>query len=238
MNDDKLDQKLESSARASHEVKPELLASIAESIQPAMKPVRPLAPAWLLTGAAALVCAAVALAGADRFGFLGFERLGIPARASIFVALGVCLYVASEEFVSQMIPGSRHRVTPAALLQITIVGLITVFAILFRDYHTMDFFSAGIVCLSVGLLHAVPAALICWFVLRRGFAVSLVSAGLAAGILGGLAGVTMLELHCSNFEALHIIVWHTAVIPTSGALGALSAWLWHRGPNGTARSAV
>jgi hypothetical protein len=234
---EELDERLESAARASHEVRPELLASVADSIRPAMKPVRPLAPAWLLTAAAAMVCAAVALAGAVRFGFLGFEKLGIVARVSIFIALGLLLFVAAREFVGQMIPGSRHRVTPAALLQITIVALITLFALLFRDYHTIDFFSAGVVCLSVGLLHAAPAALLCWFVLRRGFAVNPVGAGLAAGILGGLAGVTMLELHCPNFEALHIIVWHTAVVPASGALGALCAWLLHRRPSGTARSA-
>jgi hypothetical protein len=44
------------------------------------------------------------------------------------------------------------------------------------------------------------------------------------GTLAGLAGVTMLELHCANFEALHVMLWHTAVIPVSGAAGALLAW--------------
>ena len=228
MRDDELDEQLKSAAHAPSKIEPALLASIADSIQPAMQPVRPLAPAWVLTAATALICAAVALAGADRLGFVGFEKLGIVPRALIFMALGVALLSAAREFVSQMIPGSRHRVTPGALLQIAVVALITVFALLFRDYHTTDFFSAGIVCLSVGLLHAAPAALVCWLVLRRGFAVNPLTAGLAAGILGGLAGVTMLELHCPNFEALHIIVWHTAVVPASGALGALVASTMHR----------
>jgi hypothetical protein len=47
---------------------------------------------------------------------------------------------------------------------------------------------------------------------------------LAAGTLAGLAGVGMLELHCPNFQATHILVWHTAVVPVSAALGALLGW--------------
>jgi hypothetical protein len=33
----------------------------------------------------------------------------------------------------------------------------------------------------------------------------------------------MLELHCANLEALHVMVWHVGVIPLSGAAGALIA---------------
>jgi len=34
----------------------------------------------------------------------------------------------------------------------------------------------------------------------------------------------MLELHCANFQAAHVLVWHIAVVPLSGAAGALVAW--------------
>ena len=36
--------------------------------------------------------------------------------------------------------------------------------------------------------------------------------------------MTMLELHCANFLALHILLWHTAVLPASAAAGALVGW--------------
>jgi hypothetical protein len=75
-----------------------------------------------------------------------------------------------------------------------------------------------------GLLHAIPAALASWLLLRRGFAVNPVAAGLVVGTLAGLAGVSMLELHCKNLEVLHVMLWHTAVIPVSAAAGALVAW--------------
>jgi hypothetical protein len=35
----------------------------------------------------------------------------------------------------------------------------------------------------------------------------------------------MLEFHCDNFLALHVLVWHTAVVPVSAAGGALVAWV-------------
>jgi hypothetical protein len=44
------------------------------------------------------------------------------------------------------------------------------------------------------------------------------------GTLAGLAGLTMLELHCANFQVLHVMLWHTAVMPVSGASGASMAW--------------
>jgi hypothetical protein len=96
--------------------------------------------------------------------------------------------------------------------------------LLFHDYRTERFLSQGLVCLTAGLILALPASLAAWWILKRGFAVNPVTAGLATGTLGGLAGVTMLELHCINFEAPHLMVWHIAVIPISGAIGALVAF--------------
>jgi hypothetical protein len=146
-------------------------------------------------------------------------------RVLIFSALGIFIVLAAKEYVNAMIPGSRRRVSAGALLGIGTLVLIGVFAVSFRDYRTDHFISAGITCLLTGLLHAVPAALLSWLLLRRGFAVNAVSAGLAAGTLAGLAGVGVLELHCSNFQAAHVLLWHTAVVPLSAAGGALFVWV-------------
>ena len=104
------------------------------------------------------------------------------------------------------------------------MALLGVFAYVFRYYHTDHFIAAGIACLLTGLLMAIPAAMLSWLLLRRGFAVNFLAAGLAGGTLAGLCGVTMLELHCANFQALHVLVWHTAVVPASAAAGALTGW--------------
>jgi hypothetical protein len=35
--------------------------------------------------------------------------------------------------------------------------------------------------------------------------------------------VTMLELHCPNFQALRVMLWHTVIIPAARPLGRC----WH-----------
>ena len=189
MKDEEIDDLLKKAARAPHEVKAETLERAADSIKATLVPVRPLPPAWVMTGGVMLVCAAVSLAGAARAGFFGFAKDGSAgARADLSRAVLVA-WVAGNAFVDEMIPGSLRRVSPGALLGFGCAALLGVFAFLFRDYQTYHFVSVGIVCLLTGLLHAIPAALLSWLLLRRGFAVNFVSAGLAAGTLGGLAGV-------------------------------------------------
>jgi len=210
---------LEKAGHVPHQVEPALLDRISNSIRPSLRPVHPLPPTWVLASGLVLICAALGLAGAARAGFYGIERMVLSERVLIFSTLGILAWIAAREFVSEWIPGSRRRFTPSMLLTILSAALLTVFAILFRDYHTNHFVSVGVVCLFTGLLHAIPAGLLGWLVLRKGLAVDSVSAGVVGGALAGLAGVAMLELHCPNFEALHVLFWHTAVVPASAALG-------------------
>jgi hypothetical protein len=224
VKDEEIDDVLVKAARAPDRLRPEMLQRIADSIRPSLRPVRPLPSTWVMTGALMLACAAVSLAGAARAGFFGFEKMDLLERSLIFPALGILACLTGNAFVHEMVPASRRHVSSGALLGLVSVVLLGVFALLFRDYRTDHFVSVGIVCLITGLLHAIPAALLSWLLLRRGFALNTVSAGLAAGTLGGLAGVGVLELHCPNFQAAHILVWHTAVVPLSGVAGALVGW--------------
>ena len=221
MRDGEIDEILKNAADQLPQVKPALLKGVADAIQPSLRPVRPLPPAWVLTGGVFLICATVALAGAARAGFNGFAKMDLLERALIFSTLSVLAWLAGTEFVHEMIPGSRRRISAEGMLALGSVALLAVFAALFHDYHTEHFVSAGLICLAMGVVHAVPAALLSWWILRRGFAVNPQSAGLVAGTIGGLAGVALLELHCPNFQAMHILIWHTAVLLVSAALGAL-----------------
>jgi len=225
MKDEEIDDILMKAALEPYDLDAATLRQIADSIEPSLRPVRPLPPTWVLAGGLVLVGVAVSLAGAARAGFLGFNKMDLLERLLIFPALVLFAWAAASEFVHAMIPGSLRRISPGALPGFVSAALLALFAFLFRDYQTDHFFSLGIVCLLTGLLHAIPAALLGWVVIRHGFAVSPVAAGLAAGVLGGLAGVGVLELHCPNFQAAHILVWHTAVVPLSGAAGALIGWV-------------
>ena len=224
MKNEEINDVLEKAGRALPDPSPATLQRVADSIKLSLHPVRPLPPEWAMTAGLVLICAAVSLAGAARAGFFGFEKMDVLERLLIFPALVILVWVAAVEFIHEMIPGSRRRVSPGALLGLGSSVLLALFALLFRDYRADHFISAGIACLLTGFLYAIPAALLGWLLLRRGFAVNPISAGLVAGVLGGLAGVGMLELHCPNFQAAHVLVWHTAVVPLSGAAGALVAW--------------
>lgn len=223
MNDREIDDLLKGAA-----VPPgpnvEMLRRIAESITGSMRPVRPLPPRWVLTGAIALIASVVALAGAALMGFFGIEKMSALQRVVVFPVLGILLLMSANELVSTMIPGSRRRFSCGGLLLMASICWAAVVGLGFRDYETTQFLHAGLKCLGVGLLHAIPAALLSWTVLRRGFAVSGVSAGRAAGIIGGLAGLSMLELHCPNFQATHVLVWHLGVLLVSAELGAFCGW--------------
>ena len=235
MKDEEIDRILRKSAESRHDAERQPVEPIAASIMnpvkasigASLRPVRPLPPAWLLTALIACVCAAIAFAAAAHSGFFGFEKMDTLERLLIFFALGALTLWAANHFVDEMIPGSRRRISAGALLAATVAVLLGILALLFRDYQTSQFVSAGIACLFTGLLYAIPAGLLSWLILRRGFAVNPVSAGLAAGTLAGLAGVSMLELHCPNFQAAHILVWHVAVVPVSAALGTLAGRILH-----------
>jgi len=224
VNDPEINELLAKAALDPPKVDPALLERVADSIAPSLKPVRPLPPKWVLTGGLVLICASVAGAGAARAGFGGVEALTPLERVLIFATLATLVLAASQKLVGEAIPGSPQRLTPSALVSVSCALLIGVFLLLFRDYRTEHFVSAGLVCLATGVLHAIPIGLLGWLLLRRAYAVNPVAAGLVGGILAGLGGVTMLELHCTNFQALHVLIWHTAVVPVSGLAGALAGW--------------
>lgn len=223
--DEKIDHVLNQAAHAPLDLKPELLARVSASIQASVRPVRPLPPAWIIACGLILICALISVAGAARAGFAGVEKMNLLERLLVFPVLIVLAWAMAIRFVREMIPGSRRRVSPGALLALGCAALLALFALLFHDYQVTNFVPIGVACLITGFVHAIPAGLTGWLLLRRGFAVNAVSAGLIAGALAGLAGLGVLELQCPNFEVVHLLVWHTGVVPLSSAVGALVGWL-------------
>lgn len=223
MRDRDIDDILRQAAGAGPGVDPALLDRIKGSIGSAMQPVRPLPPPWILTGYLILICAAVAGGGALLLGPKGVLKMNAVEIGLIFPALAILVWLAARLCVAEVIPGSPRPLAPWVLAVSGCVALAAVFALLFHDYGTERFVPQGMTCLVAVLAHALPASLATWLVLSRGFAVNSLAAGLAKGFLAGLAGVGMLELHCPNFEAPHILVWHIAVLPVSAAAGMLAA---------------
>ena len=226
MNDSEMDAILKEATAVRAPVSPELLASIASSLKPAMRPVKPLAPTWVLASGLVTVSLGVAVASGAWSGLAGVASMGWLERVTIFGTLMLLAAVAATELVNAMIPGSHRRLSSMALVSIACLGMLALFALEFHDYHTEHFVVSGMACLVAGVLHAIPAGMFGWLIMRRGFAVNPLAAGAGAGTVAGLSGITFLELHCTNFEAFHLLLWHTAVLPVSASLGVAAAAAW------------
>jgi hypothetical protein len=213
--------------QAEQQVEPELLRRISGAILPGLRPVRPMPSARATVAGLLLLPAAVGMAGASILGMYGLHKLSGFQSAGIFAVVGLFAWLAAGQSAAEMVPGSRRLVNPAVLVCAGCLALIAVFAVLFGGYamaYAIDgLVQQGVPCLRAGLLHALPAAGGTWLILRRGMAVNATAAGLAAGTLAGLAGVTMLSLHCPNVRAIHVMAWHVAVVPVSAVAGALLA---------------
>jgi hypothetical protein len=220
LNDREINERL-NGAKIPQGPNAEVLERIGASLAESMGAVHPLPSRMFLISGVTSICAVVALTGAAGLGLFGIAKMDLLERVAVFLVLGILGLAAASELVSTIIPGSRRRFSSGGLVAVTGLCLAAVLAACFRDYQTTDFIHAGLVCLGIGLLQAIPAGLLSWLLLRRGFATDTVSTGLAAGALAGLAGVGMLELHCPNFQAAHLLVWHLGVLLASAGLGAL-----------------
>jgi hypothetical protein len=183
-----------------------------------LRPVRPLAPAWMLTLALLALFAVFAAASALALGMYGLHVLSPPQRALIFSALLPTACLAAVACAREMSPAGGTRRGAIALIFASLL-FPAVFALAFHGYGVRNLVKEGIPCLVAGLCVAIPAGLAVALILRRGFVLDWSAAGVAAGALSGLAGLGMLELHCANLKAIHVIVWHVAVVVASGAIG-------------------
>ena len=194
------------------------------SLPPTFGPVRPMRSAWFYVSLLVAVFAAVALCGAWAFGVRGLPVLSFVRRAVVFPVVLAGAWIAAVASFREMRPAGGTRGGPIALAIGTLAPLAA-FALLFQNYSFQNFVPEGVRCLLAGLACAIPAALLIFLLLRRGFILDYRAAGLAAGTLAGLAGLGMLELHCPILKAPHIMFWHVAVVLVSGLVGWLAGWM-------------
>jgi len=199
----------------------EVLKRIESAITSSLHPVRPMANRWILSSALVVVVSAVALLGGAAAGFQGLQQMDAWKRGLIFPTLLLMVALAGSCYAGVMVPGSRRVLSPAWVLVVSGTVMASAFAATFHDYGTEAFVSQGVDCLKAGATHAVPASLCGWWVLRRGWALDRTAAGMSAGTLAGLAGLGLLELHCTNGQVFHVLVWHLGVVVVCAAAGTL-----------------
>jgi hypothetical protein len=225
VTDKEVDSVLKGAAEVPHEVDGGVLERVSGVVLPSLRPVRPLLSPGVIALGLQMIFLLVAILGATYLGNNGVRVLNGPESALIFVVLNMLARLAASAGAAEMVPAGKSRVDARILLGSCTVTFVAVFAILFHDYRLDRFVSEGINCLAIGLADAGAAGFLLWLVIRRGLILHPIAAGVATGTLAGLAGLGMLELHCPILKAMHLMVWHIAVIPLSGLAGYLAGRL-------------
>jgi hypothetical protein len=95
-------------------------------------------------------------------------------------------------------------------------------AILFQFQHEQNFWGNGWACIRAGTPIGILAAVPIWLVLRRGVLLAPSLTGAATGLFAGLVGTSVLEIHCPNLNASHILVSHLGVAILCTLAGLIS----------------
>jgi len=121
--------------------------------------------------------------------------------------------------VHQMTPAGRYPRSTAFLAVAAFLWLLVFMLLIFRPSAEAGFVDHGLACFRIGMGFAVPAAFLLALLLRRGAGLAPRLTGATAGGLAGLAGLTVLEIHCPNLNLYHIVVWHVSVTVVCVLLG-------------------
>ncbi len=186
-----------------------------------LKPAHALPPKKFFFAAFLLIFVVLMALGIAHLGAFAWAELNLMRRIMICASLGASAALLAYSMVQQMFPGSRRIVSPALLPVGAFVFLTLMLAALFEVGHSGHFIRDGMPCFEAGIPYAVPAAILFWLILRRGAMLSPRVTGVICGALAGLIGVSVLEVHCSNFDLRHILVWHLGV-GVAGALAGLA----------------
>ena len=196
---------------ASDQPSPRTLGQIEQRLLAGLRVVRPMAPApYLFTVFAAIFISAVSLA-VYRLGARAIAVMSLLQATAILGALAICTGALIYSLALQMAPGSKHRISPRLLPIAILISLTVSIAVLFQFQQTRDFWARAWACLRTGTPIGFVVAIPFWLVLRRGAILSPAMTGAATGLLSGLAGTSVLEMHCPNLDAWHILVSHLGV---------------------------
>jgi hypothetical protein len=185
-----------------------------------LRPVRPMASDAVYVGAFAGIFIGVCIvscyliAGRD-----GWEALNNLQRPVVFIPLLWIASLLAFSLVRQMRPAAKYMRITALFAAGVFVLLIASVALIFHPVNEAAFAHDSLVCFRAGMMFAIPTAILFGIVLWRGAALSPALTGATAGGLAGLAGLTVLEIHCPNMNVYHIVVAHLSVVVVCALAG-------------------
>jgi hypothetical protein len=172
-----------------------------------------------------LIFVVLTAVGIHHLGAFGWPVLTGLQKTVILTSLAASAALLSFSTVRQMTPGSRYPFSPALLLPALFVLLSLAVASVFQYENDPHFIRVGMGCLQAGIPYAIPALILFWFVLRRGAFLHPYLSGATAGMLAGLIGTSVLEVHCPILDMRHILVWHLGVCLVGLLAGLLAAYI-------------
>jgi hypothetical protein len=190
---------------------PAILRQIEEAMATNLRPVRPLAPARYFLGAFVGISVSIVALGVYRLGAFAIPVMSLLQIAAILTTLAISTGFLASSAASQMVPGSRVGVSPKALFIGITISLTMATALLFQFQQQHDFWRSAWVCVRAATPIGGSADVLLWLVLRRGAVLSPSITGATTGLLGGLVGTAVLELHCTILNGWHILLSHFGV---------------------------
>jgi hypothetical protein len=197
---------------------PSILRGIETTLMADLRPVRPLWPQSYFLAGLALIFLLIVGVSVSCLGAGGVSAMGHWQLGTVLCSLTVSAWLLADSLVRQMAPGSEYGLKPQYLPAAVIVWLLLIVVAVFpiqREGHWVSEF----ICLAVGTSFALVAGLLFWLLLRRGAFLTPRLTGASVGLMAGLVGTSILEIHCPNIDAWHVLVSHLGVAMLAAGVG-------------------
>lgn len=200
-----------------------LRQKIENAILPGLSAVSPLPSVLRITIMLLLASAVVVVASEWPLGLAGWRARNATQIAVNFGILGISSCMLANMLARLIGPGSSSPVMPYAV--VPLLALIGSNSLLFGYQSNETLTPQTFACWEIGVSCASISAPLFWLILRRGFSINLVGQGAITGLLAGLTGVMVLEIHCPILEQSHIVTGHLGAALTCTAAGAAIGYL-------------
>ncbi len=200
---------------------PDTLRRIEKGLAADLHPVRPMPPASSIFTAFASIFVAIVAVGVYGTGAFGLGAMSAFQKFSILGALAISTGALVYSVVQQMAPGRLHRIRPNLLPFAILIALMVLMILLFQFEREAKFWTIAWSCLRFGVGFGALAAIPFWLILRRGAILSPAMTGAATGLLAGLVGTSVQEMHCPDLDAWHVLAAHLGASVVCALAGLL-----------------
>ncbi|MGH9818282.1 MAG: NrsF family protein, partial [Candidatus Acidiferrales bacterium] len=153
----------------------------------------------------------------------GWHARSLEQKLVAFVAVTIGAVLLALSLIRQMVPGSKHLLSPTLLPIGVLVLHFLLTTVLFQPPAESGFVSTGLACFTIGIAYSASAALLLWLMVRRGAWLAPKLAGATVGTLAGLMGLSVLEIHCPNLNLYHIMTWHLGAVAVTALVALVFA---------------